>query len=64
MHTCSGGCHCGQVRFDIEIPGQITAQQCNCSICRKSGYLHLILDASRFNLLRGEGSTCSAVNVE
>jgi hypothetical protein len=38
------------------MPGQITAQQCNCSICRKSGYLHLILDASRFNLLRGEGS--------
>jgi len=56
MYTCSGGCHCGQVEFEIEIPGQIIAQQCNCSICRKSGYLHLILDVSQFNLVRGEES--------
>lgn len=56
MHTCSGGCHCGQVKFEIEIPGEITVHKCNCSICRKSGYLHLIVSADRFWLLEGEDS--------
>ena len=54
MHTCSGGCHCGRVKFEIEIPGKITVHRCNCSICRKSGYLHLIVTADRFLLLEGE----------
>jgi hypothetical protein len=54
MHRCSGGCHCGRVRFEIDIPGEIVVHRCNCSICKKSGYLHLIVDASRFFLLAGE----------
>lgn len=53
-HTCEGGCHCGRVRFNVEIPNKITVHRCNCSICRKSGYLHLIVAADRFNLLCGE----------
>ena len=56
MQTCSGGCHCGRVRFEIDIPAKIIVNRCNCSICQKSGYLHLIVAASRFNLLRGEES--------
>ena len=28
--------------------------ECNCSICSKAGYLHLIVPHSRFRLLRGE----------
>lgn len=56
MHTCSGGCHCGRVKFEIEIPGKINVHRCNCSICRKSGYLHLIVPADRFLLLEGEDS--------
>ena len=56
MHTCSGGCHCGRVRFSIEIPEQLTIHRCNCSICRKSGYLHMIVPAVHFNLLTGEES--------
>ena len=27
---------------------------CNCSICRKKGFLHLIVDPERFRLLQGE----------
>ena len=54
MHTCSGGCHCGRVKFAIEIPDKIIVHRCNCSICRKSGYLHLIVAANRFKLLEGE----------
>ena len=29
-------------------------EECNCSICTKSGYLHLIVPKSRFRLLSGE----------
>ena len=54
MHTCSGGCHCGRQKFAIEIPDKIIVHRCNCSICRKSGYLHLIVAANRFKLLEGE----------
>lgn len=54
MHTCSGGCHCGRVRFTVEIPDRVTVNHCNCSICQKSGHLHLIASADRFNLLQGE----------
>ena len=45
-------CHCGKVaaRIDAEITEAIT---CNCSICRMTGFLHLIVPASRFRLLSG-----------
>ena len=49
----SGGCHCGAVRFEVLAPDEIEAKACNCSICAKSGYLHLIVDAERFRLLKG-----------
>lgn len=56
MHVCSGGCHCGRVKFEIEIPDKIIVHRCSCSICEKSGYLHLIVAASRFAVLCGEES--------
>ena len=49
-----GACHCGAVRFEVEAPGRLVALECNCSICTKSGYLHLIVPRSRFRILRGE----------
>jgi len=49
-----GGCHCGAVRFEAEVPAAPVAYYCNCSICSKSGYLHLIVPASAFRLLSGE----------
>ena len=51
--THRGGCHCGHVRFEVDAPARIEALDCNCSICRMSGYLHLIVPASRFRLLQG-----------
>jgi hypothetical protein len=50
----AGGCHCGRVRFEVEAPAEITVSECNCSICRRSGYLHLIVPKLRFRLLQGE----------
>ena len=56
MHKCSGGCHCERVKFEVELPDEVTVHRCNCSICRKSGYLHLIVSKARFSLLQGEDS--------
>jgi hypothetical protein len=51
-----GGCHCGLVQFEVLAPAEIEAVECNCSVCRKSGFLHLIVAKSRFNLIRGSDS--------
>jgi hypothetical protein len=48
-----GACHCGRVRFEVDATADIDALECNCSICSKSGFLHLIVPRSRFRLLRG-----------
>jgi len=53
-HT--GGCHCGRVKFEVIAPAKITVSECNCSICSKSGYLHLVVPAERFKLLSGADS--------
>jgi hypothetical protein len=34
-------------------PARIEVSDCNCSICSKSGYLHLIVPKSQFTLLAG-----------
>jgi len=49
-----GGCHCGKVRFEVSAPSRLSVLECNCSICTKSGYLHLIVPKSQFRLLEGE----------
>ena len=49
-----GSCHCGRVRFEVTAPSEIEVEDCNCSICAKSGYLHLILPLSRFRLQAGQ----------
>jgi hypothetical protein len=51
--THRGGCHCGAVAFEVQAPAQVTVSECNCSICRMTGFLHLIVPASRFRLLQG-----------
>jgi hypothetical protein len=51
--THRGGCHCGRVRFEVDAPACIEALDCNCSICRMTGFLHLIVPAARFRLLAG-----------
>jgi len=57
--THKGGCHCGRVRFEVDAPTEIDVDECNCSICRCCGYLHLIVPKTRFRLLSGEGSLTS-----
>ncbi|MBL8744222.1 MAG: GFA family protein [Myxococcales bacterium] len=48
----AGGCHCGQVRFEVSGPLD-EILDCNCSICTKKGFLHWIVAPSRFRQLSG-----------
>ncbi|HJK91082.1 MAG TPA: GFA family protein [Polyangiaceae bacterium LLY-WYZ-15_(1-7)] len=48
-----GGCHCGALRFRVHLEAR-EAIECNCSICTKKGYLHLIVPADRFEVLEGD----------
>lgn len=50
--TYEGGCHCGAVRFRVVVDKH-KADDCNCSICTKKGFLHLIIPAEQFTLLQG-----------
>ncbi len=49
-----GGCHCGAVRFTVDPGSAPELIECNCSMCAKVGYLHLIVPAAAFALLHGE----------
>jgi hypothetical protein len=51
-----GGCHCGAVAFEVDAPARLTVSDCNCSICRMSGYWHLIVPRTRFRLVKGADS--------
>ncbi|MDP9011048.1 MAG: GFA family protein [Pseudomonadota bacterium] len=53
--THTGGCHCGRVRFEVTAPAKLEVSDCNCSICNKFGYLHLIVRADQFVLVSGRG---------
>ncbi|SFP73930.1 Glutathione-dependent formaldehyde-activating enzyme [Nitrosomonas cryotolerans] len=48
-----GSCHCGAITFEVEAPEHLEVKDCNCSICVKSGFLHLILPLSKFKLNSG-----------
>ena len=51
--TYQGGCHCGRVRFRVTADlSRVT--ECNCSICSKKGFLHLIVPPEAFELLSGK----------
>jgi hypothetical protein len=41
------------VRFEVTAPARLRVSDCNCSICSKSGYLHLIVPKLDFKLLAG-----------
>jgi hypothetical protein len=48
-----GGCHCGRVRMEALAPPDLDVLECNCSMCERSAYLHLIVAADEFRLLSG-----------
>ena len=52
LKTYEGGCHCGRVRFRVKCDFA-RVSDCNCSMCTKKGFLHLIVPLTQFELLSG-----------
>lgn len=50
--TFTGGCHCGAVRFQV-ITSARALFDCNCSLCSKKGFLHLIATETEVTWLSG-----------
>ena len=48
-----GSCHCGAVRFQVLAADQVEVEVCNCSICSKTGFVHLIVPKDHFILDQG-----------
>ena len=48
-----GGCHCGRVRFEVDASARPEVLDCNCSMCSKTAYLHLIVAKAQFRLVAG-----------
>lgn len=54
MTWLDGACHCGALRFRVRVAGsEREALDCNCSMCRKKGFLHLIVERADFELTQG-----------
>jgi hypothetical protein len=53
LRTLSGGCHCGAVRFEVDVAPDSPIWLCNCSICDMTAFLHLIVERARFRLISG-----------
>jgi len=49
-----GSCHCGAVRFTVDADPPASAISCNCSHCRRKGFLLSFFPAERFTLEAGE----------
>lgn len=54
-----GSCHCGAVQFEVEAADEVEVEDCNCSICQMTGFLHLIVPQRQFRLLQGQESLTS-----
>jgi hypothetical protein len=54
MIEAKGGCHCGVVRFTAQLPDPpVPALDCNCSICRMTGFVHIMVPHEEFWLEQG-----------
>jgi hypothetical protein len=49
----TGSCHCGDVRFSVKTAEAVEVEACNCSICARTGFVHLIVPLDDFKLVAG-----------
>ena len=50
----AGGCHCGAVRFTVDLDLNSPMLECNCSICSKTGTRLAFVPGASFALQSGE----------
>lgn len=54
IRTYRGNCHCGDYVYEARLPEITSVHECNCSICRKKGYLGVFLGVDDdFRVVKG-----------
>jgi hypothetical protein len=54
IQTHTGGCHCGAVRFEVDLDVSKGGTRCNCSICQAKGAFSTLVQPGAFRLSSGE----------
>jgi len=54
--TYSGSCHCGKVRYEVNLDLTQPVIACNCSMCGRSGTQLAFVPATEFELKSGQES--------
>ena len=54
LKTYRGNCHCGTVKFEVELDLTQSSYRCNCSICRRTRFWPAVAKADGFRLVSGE----------
>ena len=49
MATYQGSCHCGAVKFEVDIDGK-SVRVCDCSICFKRGALNVRVEEDKLRI--------------
>ncbi|MFL2896474.1 MAG: GFA family protein [Candidatus Pelagibacter sp.] len=49
-------CHCGEVQAEVNVPGEgfKKVMRCNCSICKRKGYIIGVVGSEDFKIIKGE----------
>ena len=49
-------CHCGGVEFEVKLPekGFEKLNRCNCSICKRKGYIMTPISPENFKIIKGK----------
>lgn len=53
MEKRTGSCHCGKVKFEVQMNVD-KGLSCNCSICQRKGTVLAFVPADQFKLISGE----------
>jgi len=49
-------CHCGGIEAEVKVPenGFEKIMRCNCSLCKRKGYIIGVIGADDFKIIKGE----------
>ena len=49
----TGGCHCGAIRYGVEVPVPLKASRCNCTICAMKGVAMIYVPLGALKVTQG-----------